>query len=136
MNNKFIFRRFGGYECSSKGDKTFSAFFARLRTGKTIEEIYQLDIKGYRKYGNDPRLGKGKPPITNISYAEQWRLYKSLWIIWSNENPELIDYLRTKAENNNHVLSDRFANSYINQARALAEILSGDFEFEIKFEEE
>ena len=27
-------------ECSSRGDKRFSAFYARIK-GKTIEEIYQ-----------------------------------------------------------------------------------------------
>jgi hypothetical protein len=54
----------GGYECSSSGDRRFSALSARLRDGRTIEEAYQLDLKGYRKYGNDWRLGKGKLPVS------------------------------------------------------------------------
>ena len=33
-----------GYEVSSKGDKRFSAFFARLPNGKTIEFMYQCDV--------------------------------------------------------------------------------------------
>lgn len=51
------------YEVSSAGDKRFSALYAKLKDGRTIEEAYQLDIKGYRSQGNDWRLGKGKPPI-------------------------------------------------------------------------
>lgn len=51
------------YEVSSKGDKRFSAFYAKLSDGRSIEEAYQLDIKGYRKLGNNPMLGKGKPPM-------------------------------------------------------------------------
>lgn len=51
------------YEVSTFGDKRFSALNARLSDGRTIEEAYQLDVKGYRKFGNDWRLGKGKSPI-------------------------------------------------------------------------
>lgn len=51
------------YEVSSKGDRRFSPLFAKLSDGRTIEEAYQLDIKGYRKFGNDWKLGKGKPPM-------------------------------------------------------------------------
>lgn len=41
-------RKSNFYEVSSKGDKRFSAFYARLKDGRTIEEAYQLDVKGYR----------------------------------------------------------------------------------------
>ena len=37
------------YEVSTKGDKRFSALNARLKDGRTIEEAYQLDVKGYRQ---------------------------------------------------------------------------------------
>lgn len=52
-----------GYEVSSYGDKRFSALNARLSDGRSIEEAYQLDVKGYRNLGSDWRLGKGKPPM-------------------------------------------------------------------------
>lgn len=52
-----------GYEVSSKGDKRFSALHARLNNGKTIEEIYQLYIKGYRSVTESFMEGKGKPAI-------------------------------------------------------------------------
>lgn len=51
------------YEVSTKGDARFSALNARLIDGRTIEEAYQLDVKGYRRFGNDWRLGKGKAPL-------------------------------------------------------------------------
>lgn len=35
-----------GYEVSSSGDKRFSALFAKMADGRTIEEHYQCDIKG------------------------------------------------------------------------------------------
>ena len=38
-----------GYEVSTKGDDRFSALRAKLNDGRTIEEAYQLDVKGYRK---------------------------------------------------------------------------------------
>ena len=51
------------YEVSSQGDKRFSALFAKLKDGRTIEEAYQLDVKGYRQQSNNWKEGKGKAPI-------------------------------------------------------------------------
>ena len=51
--------RFGGYECSSKGDARFSAFRARMPDGRSIEEWYQCDVKGYDPGGTAWRSGKG-----------------------------------------------------------------------------
>lgn len=120
----FRWQRYGGYEVSSKGDRRFSAFYARLRDGRSIEEAYQLDVKGYRKYGNSPMLGKGKRPIRNISHDQQWAEYLGLWKQWARENPALIAELKVLCEKAGGCLSDRFANTDINQARALAEILN------------
>ena len=63
----------------------FSAFYARLKDGRTIEEAYQLDVKGYRKYGNNPMLGKGKPPLDEST--DLWGNYLNLWMIWCYEKP-------------------------------------------------
>lgn len=107
------------YECSSKGDARFSALYARLADGRTIEEAYQLDVKGYRKYGNNWRLGKGKPPLRDVNL---WEEYLALWKQWATENPELI--LDLKKQSAGRVLTDCFASTRISQARALAEILN------------
>lgn len=118
----YTWQRYGGYEVSSRGDKRFSAFYARLADGRTIEEAYQLDVKGYRKFGNSPMLGKGKPPLDKSKNL--WKEYLVLWKTWAKENPILIEELKNKVKAYNNVLSDRFANTPVNQAHALADILN------------
>lgn len=128
------------YEVSSAGDKRFSAMWARLSDGRTIEEAYQLDVKGYRELGDSWRLGKGKPPLLPLSQDELWESYKGLWLLWSCENPELVEELSQIAKGK--VLTDKFAKSAVSQARAWAEILSerrlaqltGDDEFPFNFQ--
>ena len=110
-----------GFEVSSAGDKRFSAVYAKLKDGRTIEEAYQLDIKGYRIQGNDWKLGKNKPPLINISKEESWLQYKELWRTYLNENPELLQDLKDKSKGK--ILTDQFAKTEVSQARALAEIL-------------
>lgn len=111
----------GNYEVSSKGDKRFSALEARLRDGRTIEEAYQLDVKGYRKISNDWRIGKGKRPLNNISEEEAWNQYKALWNQFLDENPDLeMDLIRLST---GRVLTDRFAYTDVSQARALYELI-------------
>lgn len=110
------------YEVSSAGDKRFSALFAKLNDGRTIEEAYQLDIKGFRSKGNDWKLGKGKAPLRNVSKEQSWNEYKDLWRTYLNENPELKEELKEKAKGK--TLTDKFASTDVSQARALAEILN------------
>lgn len=111
-----------GYELSSHGDKRFSAFFSKLRDGRSIEEAYQLDVKGYRAQGHDWRLGKGQPAIDGRGHDALWVDYLALWRQWASENPQLIEDLRAKATG--LILTDKFASSPISQARALAQILN------------
>ena len=118
---KFTWQRFGGYECSSKGDKRFSAFTARLRDGRTIEEHYQCDVKGYDPGGKNWKLGKGKPPLKDVNLYEE---YLQLWKYWATDNIPLMRELYHLARKERYILSDRFATSEINQARALADILN------------
>ncbi|MEM7552522.1 MAG: reverse transcriptase-like protein [Cyanobacteria bacterium P01_A01_bin.84] len=111
-----------GYELSSAGDSRFSALNAKLKDGRTIEEAYQLDVKGYRSQSDNWRLGKGKPPLTPMTKEESYQKYKELWQQWANENPQLIDELAQKSQGK--VLTDKFASTNISQARALVEILN------------
>ena len=115
-------KRYGGYECSSKGDKRFSALCAVMPDGRTIEQHYQCDIKGYQPGGTDWHLGKGKPPLDQNKdlYSE----YLKLWSIWASNNEKLVLELAQHAKNNNYVLTDMFATTPINQARALAEVIN------------
>lgn len=78
----FTWNRSIGYEVSTKGDSRFSAFNAVMPDGRSIEQIYQYDIKGYDVGGTDYRLGKGKSPkdlsITKEKLLEE---YINLWRI-------------------------------------------------------
>lgn len=116
--------RFGGYECSTKGDARFSALNAQMPDGRTIEHWYQCDIKAYDIGGHNWKIGKGKDPLPPYPGEELYLSYKTLWRIWALHHGDLMHELRTKAEGHGHMLSDRFATSPINQARALSEILN------------
>lgn len=95
---------------------------ARLQDGRTIEEAYQLDCKGYRVQGDDWRIGKGKPPLDPM--VDLYAAYKELWRRWVHENPDLFAELRVIAMRAGNRLSDRFATTPVSQARALAELLN------------
>ena len=69
---------------------------------------------------NEYFLEKGKhETFEDFSYYEA---YLPLWQEWARQNPELIEELRKKAKGK--VLTDRFANTRVSQARALADILN------------
>lgn len=111
-----------GYEVSSAGDQRFSALFAEMPDGRTIEMHYQCDVKGFNPGGTNWRAYKGKagslPPRGRLSGI------MALWREWSLLHPELIDELDREASAHDDVLTDRFARSDINQAHALAVILN------------
>ena len=114
--------RRGGYEVSSHGDKRFSAFNAYLPNGVSIEAHYQTVTKGYG--GNDWRVGKGKPPLGDWPGDSLYMAYKALWEKWAKVNPTLMTELRHHADRHGGVISDRFASSPVNQARALSDLLN------------
>lgn len=114
-----------GYEVSSKGDKRFSAFNAVLKDGRTIEMHYQCDVKGYCPGCTMWRMGKGKPPLDRRK--DLWNEYLNLWKEWATENEPLIIELKEKAQRHDWTLTDRFATTNINQARALVTILNERF---------
>jgi len=111
-----------GYECSSKGDFRYSAFFAKLEDGRTIEQVYQCCIKGYDPGGTNWRLGKGKPPKDPT--VNLWEEYLNLWRRWSELNPHLLEELYKITHLTNNLLTDKFATSEVNQARALAYLIN------------
>lgn len=82
-------------ECSSKGDKRFSAFYARLRAaeGQSIETVYQA-AKRFTdgSTGLSVKLAKGRVP-ENIDEVNA--LYADLWNQYIAENPHLIDVLKS-----------------------------------------
>jgi hypothetical protein len=128
----FAWRRFGGYEVSSKGDKRFSAFNAIMADGRSLECHYQCDVKGYQPGGRNWQLGKGKPSLTPLTPSELFEAYLGLWREWATHHPELIEELYQCARSPDHpfgieepnYLCDRFATTPVNQAHALSIILN------------
>jgi hypothetical protein len=117
-----------GFECSSAASdpqgKFFSAFQAMMPDGRTIEHWYQCDIKAYDPGGTNWRLGKGKPSLILYPEGELFNMYLSLWKLWAIRHPEQITHLGELARSHGHMLTDCFASTPINQARALATILN------------
>lgn len=123
---KITWAKRGGYECSSKGDKRFSALYAYMPDGRTLEQHYQCDVKGYDVGGFDWKKGKGKHPMN--PEVNLWEEYLKLWQIWGENNKELLLELRLKAQEHGNCLSDMFATTPVNQAHALAALLNGETE--------
>lgn len=81
-------------ECSSKGDKRFSAFYARLRKrgNRSIEEIYQAaKIFEDGITGLGWREAKGRRAVNSEEVAA---LYASLWDEYIQEHPVLVNALK------------------------------------------
>jgi hypothetical protein len=81
-------------ECSTKGEKRFSAFCARIskRCGKTIEEIYQAaKIFDDGSTGKTWREAKGRESVNKKEVAI---LYSQLWDEYIEENPQLLEILK------------------------------------------
>lgn len=122
------------YEVSTKGDKRFSALVAVVKKGTpldlpgkedyvlerdtTIEELYQVGVKGYKTVN----AGKGKAPLRKMTKEETWAYYKAFWKAFAEQNPTLMDDLAAKAKGK--TITDKFANTEVSQAKALAEILN------------
>lgn len=78
-------------ECSSRGDKRFSAFYARV-DGKSIEDAYQAaKVFEDGSTGHSWRTAKGKRAVNMEEVAA---LYSQLWDRYIEERPELLAVLR------------------------------------------
>ena len=91
-------------ECSSRGDKRFSAFYAYVNIdGKlnSIENHYQLAKRfGDGKIPISWKECKGKKPINFVFRGKVLPLeklsdyYDWLWKVYLDENPELVEFLK------------------------------------------
>ncbi len=115
---KIKWSRTEGYQVNSKNDKRFSAFYAIMSDGKSIEERYQCGIKGFPSI----KEGKGKPPLNkNVDLFTE---YLNLWREWSIDKDDLLLDLFNKVKENNYTIGDFFATTPVNQAHALSIILN------------
>lgn len=90
-------------ECSSKGDKRFSAFYARLQyfDNRSIEELYQAGklfrigtayIDGLRRREAEELQKQPGVEIVNLDILRE--LYSDYWNIYIRERPNLVKVLR------------------------------------------
>ena len=89
-----------------------------MKNGKIFSILIKTPFEGYPSISE----GKGKPPLN--ANIDLWEAYLNLWRIWANNNLPLMRELYKAAKEKNYTLSDCFANTEINQARALAIILN------------
>lgn len=75
------------YDVSMRGDNRFHPQKALLHDGKSIDEVYQLDIKGYRVKSDDPSKFRGLPPLEPENCLH--KIGGHFVILDDNENPEL-----------------------------------------------
>jgi len=90
-------------ECSSRGEKRLSAFYARPASlnGRSIEEAYQAAKRfGDGTTGLHWRDAKGKKPVNQ---PEVHALYRKLWEEYIGENPDLLALIQSASG-----LSDMF----------------------------
>ena len=88
-------------ECSSRGDRRFSALFAKVTIKgkeKSIEEWYQEA----KRTADGKKAGKGKPfdyivdPFSGVTLPpnDAADLYRGLWVTYLNKNPDLVEYAK------------------------------------------
>lgn len=99
-------------EWSSKEGWDTSRFEQRVKPQIDKGEAYQMEFE---------YIDQSKEAMEDFSYREG---YLPLWQEWARQNPELMQELREKSSGK--VLTDKFANTRVSQARALAEILNSD----------
>lgn len=88
-------------ECSSRGDRRFSAFYSKVHPtnvqepddpGISIESLYQSSkIFEDGTTGLSWREAKGRKPV-NVEHVR--KVYSYLWDMYFKENPELLDVIR------------------------------------------
>jgi len=84
-------------ECSSRGDRRFSAFYAKVKPYKSHNFVHSIE-EGYQgfKIFEDGRTGlswkeaKGKKPV-NIEECRKY--YSDVWDLYFQQNPDLIDVI-------------------------------------------
>lgn len=106
-------------ECSSRGDKRFSAFYARVN-GRSIEEQYQAaKVFADGSTGLSWRQAKGRRAVNAEACA---KLYRQLWEQYIHAHPELLEVLLAVSG-----VSDIFGQAgHVCQAEVLWQIRNGE----------
>lgn len=111
--------------CDSRGDKRFSAFYAKVNLDGIIDSIENFYQNSKRdEYGNIP--GKGRKVSYMVFRSKKLPankltdFYKYLWKLYFQQNPELLEYASQFEE-----FIDRFKGKCINcQADVIKELVN------------
>jgi hypothetical protein len=114
------------FEVSTKAEpagRAYSAFNARIkgRGNKSIEDLYQIDVKGGEKISPGRYTKKGSAYDGPLSHDELYGEYKNLWREFFAENPDKLTEIAELTRGKK--ITDQFASSDISQARVIHEIL-------------
>lgn len=118
---------------SSKNNEPLSALRMKFSDGRTIEEVYQLDVKGYRRsamensaWRNEPwkmwMEGKSKPTLKGQTPEELDSQYTDLWRHWFNQNPDQLE-LAARAIGNRPINDVMAKPGSVSQSKSIHEIL-------------
>lgn len=113
-------------ECSSIGDKRFSAFYAKVNfMGKceSIEKLYQ-EAKRFNGSSYSMEIAKGRIPTSFVVGDEEFEIvhlsdyYKYLWLLYFQQHEYYLDYI-----NQFDIFTDKFKGNSINcQADVIYEL--------------
>lgn len=84
-------------ECSSRGYKPLSAFYAMVKIYGKLDSIENHYQNAKRDYNNNP-VGKGKPVhhmyFEGIKFRPEYlsAYYKILWVKYLDEHPKVVSY--------------------------------------------
>lgn len=98
-------------------------------SGMTVEDVYQKIVRRSEAGAAHPSRTSylTRRDLTSVEQEEYayYEGYLPLWTLWAEQHPDMIDSLEEMLDERTS-LSDRFATSDVNAARALSDILNGD----------
>lgn len=125
------------YELSSDGDNRFSSRIAKFKDGRSVEEVFQLDIKGYGQIGKEWKNKRNQPSLIPYTEEELYNAYKMLWRKWAIENKSVFNEIVDKVKEG-YVLSDKYAqtpnSSRMNRLQVLTELAQEEINGGIRVE--
>lgn len=80
-------------ECSSRGDRRFSAFYAKVR-GKSIEQWYQEAKDLGDPLANETLTWRERQGLQAVNQDECHELYAQLWDEYMDANPDLLPVIK------------------------------------------
>jgi hypothetical protein len=106
----------------AKGIDVFRLSLPECRTAEQLKSIISATSKVTNQAALTGAWEKGKPG--RHPDRDLWEGYLNLWRLWASDHTQEMSELKFRAESKGNTLSDCFAKTSVNQARALAFILN------------